>query len=895
MDREGPPLYDWRGFLLRKANSLPTSLAKAWDSSPLLPILAVTVAYMVSGRLGLELAIPPGYATAVWPPSGIALAAVLLRGPTMWPGILLGSFCANVGNGFDGSSPMALAWSIGIPLAIATGASFQALFGAWLINRKRDASLRFADAGDVVRLFGLGGMVACLVNSSLSVTLLCLAGRIPPAAAAGSLATWWAGDAIGVFVFTPLVVCWTARPREAWIGRWRPMTLCLTSSFCLTVMMVGAITTLERDKLGDDFSEFSNQLVARLQRELPPSGRALDEVAANAFAGYNLAGIHYWVLDERLAVGADVVTANTVEPPGPFRVAERGLFGGKIEIGDRLPLSAGGDGWILQTAPTQEYFARHRLTNSWTVMIGGLLFTGLLGAFVMVVTGREPALRRLVERRTAMLAASEARLREYSEAVADWFWETDKDHRFTFFSESFETTLGRNPDNMIGKRRWDVANETMEVDPEQWEAHIADLTAHRPFRDFKYWISDDSGRPKWIKVSGIPRYDANGIFLGYRGTGTDVTSAVANAHRMHMLNRAVEQSPVSVVITDLEPRIEYVNAKFLGTSGYERDEVIGQNPSILKSGLTPPETFDEMWRTLTEDREWHGEFVNLRKNGEAYWELATVQPIHDLEGKVTNYLAIKTDITERKRTEARMAELMDELRRSNAELEQFAYIASHDLRQPLRMVTSYVELLERRLGDRLDQEEREFIDFARDGARRMDRLIVDLLDYSRIGRSTDLPEMVDLGEVLAETRQNLEVAIEEAAAVLRLPPSLPTIPGNYTELMRLFQNLIGNAIKYRAPGTAPAIEVSCHAEEGFWVLSVKDNGIGIPADQLDRIFGVFQRLHTRETYDGTGIGLAVCRKVAESHGGRISARSEVGVGSEFLVTLPRSTAMEAAP
>ena len=277
-----------------------------------------------------------------------------------------------------------------------------------------------------------------------------------------------------------------------------------------------------------------------------------------------------------------------------------------------------------------------------------------------------------------------------------------------------------------------------------------------------------------------------------------------------------------------------------------------------------------------------------------YWELATVQPIQNLEGKITNYLVIKTDITERKQTEAKMAELMAELSRSNQELEQFAYVASHDLRQPLRMVSSYVSLLERRLKGRLSDEEMEYISFAREGANRMDRLILDLLDYSRTGRNTTDFEPAPLTEVFADVLQNLEPTIDETGAEIRVPKILPVIQGNYSELVRLFQNLIGNGIKYRAADTKPLIQIFCQGGEEGWVVSIKDNGIGIPADQFDRIFGVFQRLHTRDQYDGTGIGLAVCRKVAESHGGHIRVTSEVGAGSEFAVTLPRQPDAAAA-
>ena len=486
----------------------------------------------------------------------------------------------------------------------------------------------------------------------------------------------------------------------------------------------------------------------------------------------------------------------------------------------------------------------------------------------------------------AALKESEARYRSYSEAIADWFWETDGEHRFCWFSEEFNKVLEVPPQRLMGKRGWDVVSERMEIDSEQWQAHIADLTAHRPFRDFKYWLEDDHGRARWIKVNGIPRFDAEGSFLGYRGTGTDITAAVENAHRMHMLNRAVEQSPVSIVITDLNADIQYVNAKFLEVTGYSSDEALGRNPRILRSEHTPAETYQAMWAALTRGDKWEGELINRRKDGSLYWEFASIQPIQNIEGIVTNYLAIKTDITQQKHNEARLAELVEDLRRSNEELEQFAYVASHDLRQPLRMISGYLGMLQKMLSAHLDDDARTFFGYAIDGAKRLDRMIIDLLEYSRIGRLTAPKVSVDLNTALGDSLHHLEMALADAGAEVRVTHGMPHIAGDYSELVRLFQNLIGNAIKYCAADRKPMVEISGQDQGGYWVVTIKDNGIGIAPDDLQRVFGIFQRLVTREQYEGTGIGLAVCRKIAEHHGGHIWVESELDVGSRFHVALP---------
>ncbi len=492
-----------------------------------------------------------------------------------------------------------------------------------------------------------------------------------------------------------------------------------------------------------------------------------------------------------------------------------------------------------------------------------------------------------LEIRCDVLRDSEARYREYSEAMADWFWETDSEHRFSWFSAQFDQILGLSSERLLGKQSWNVVSERMEINSEQWQAHIADLTALRPFRDFKYWLEDDLGRARWIKVSGIPRFAPDGSFDGYGGTGTDITAAVESAHRMNMLNRAVEQSPVSIFITDLAGAIEYVNSEFLRVTGYAADEVLGRNIRILKSDRTPPETYVALWGALSAGEKWDGELINRRKNGEIYWGLASILPIQNRDGEFTNYLAIEVDVTERKRNEARLAELVEELRRSNEDLEQFAYVASHDLRQPLRMISGYVALLQRHLADHLNDDTRTFFGLAIDGAKRLDRMIVDLLEYSRISRLSAPLEPIDLNGVLADSLHHLQIAIAEAGAEVTVAEGLPAVAGDRMELVRLFQNLIGNAIKYAAPDRPPRVEVGWRVTGHDWVLSVKDNGIGIPKDDLQRVFGIFQRLVTREQYEGTGIGLAVCRKIAEHHGGRIWVQSEVDVGSTFLVSFPR--------
>ena len=227
-----------------------------------------------------------------------------------------------------------------------------------------------------------------------------------------------------------------------------------------------------------------------------------------------------------------------------------------------------------------------------------------------------------------------------------------------------------------------------------------------------------------------------------------------------------------------------------------------------------------------------------------------------------------------------------DLAKSNAELEQFAYVASHDLRQPLRQVSSYVSLLERRYADKLDGDAREFIAFAHDGAVRMDQLIVDLLEFSRIGRDRSPLCPVSLADVVGEAVANLQLGIEDAGGRVEVMGPLPVVKGDSSDLVRLFQNLIGNAVKYSTPERPPVVEIDAESGPMSHVVRVRDNGIGIASEYFDTIFGVFKRLHTPDKYEGTGIGLAICKKVMDQHHGRIWVESRPGEGTCFFLELP---------
>ncbi len=261
------------------------------------------------------------------------------------------------------------------------------------------------------------------------------------------------------------------------------------------------------------------------------------------------------------------------------------------------------------------------------------------------------------------------------------------------------------------------------------------------------------------------------------------------------------------------------------------------------------------------------------------------------DGQSQFFTGVIRDITERKAADTKIQTRGRELAESNAELEQFAYVTSHDLREPLRMVNSFLTLLER-ANPQLDATSMEFLAFAKEGALRMDHMVLALLDLSRIGHASVTPVPVDSATALAEAIANLNGQITDVEGDITIAGTMPMVMADRDELVRLFQNLISNAIKYRCPERPLVIAIASHADGDWWQFTIADNGIGIGIEYVDRIFLIFQRLHTRDQYEGTGIGLAVCKKIIEHHGGRIWVESIPGESSTFYFTLPGSRISE---
>lgn len=499
----------------------------------------------------------------------------------------------------------------------------------------------------------------------------------------------------------------------------------------------------------------------------------------------------------------------------------------------------------------------------------------------------------ITERKKAeeALRESEIKFRTVANFLYDWEYWLTPDGSLVYVSRSCERITGYKAEKFIENPTL-VTSIIHPEDKHLFDSHFK-LTSIDKTHEIDFRIITRKGETKWLAHTCQPAFDDQGKWLGRRVSNRDITDrkkAEEKARKSEAENIAskyarslLEASLDPLVTIDDEGKITDVNQATEIVTGISREQLIGTEFSDY---FTEPERAKAGYEKVFKDgfvKDYPLAITN--KSGKITDVIYNASIFRNTQGQIQGVFAAARDITQRKAMENELRETLEKLRQSNAELEQFAYVASHDLQEPLRMVASYVQLLQRRYQGKLDQEADEFIGFAVDGANRMRGLIDDLLTYSRVGRLGKPFERTNLESTLDIVLKNLQASITENNATVT-HDKLPVISADGGQLVQLFQNLIANAIKFHGKDP-PSVHVSAKDNGAEIQFAICDNGIGIDPQYFDRLFKIFQRLHTREEYSGSGIGLAVCKKIVERHGGRIWIESELGKGSTIYFTLSK--------
>jgi PAS domain S-box-containing protein len=488
----------------------------------------------------------------------------------------------------------------------------------------------------------------------------------------------------------------------------------------------------------------------------------------------------------------------------------------------------------------------------------------------------------------ARLRDSEARFRRTFELAASGMAHIGLDRRFIRVNRHLCEILGYPEEELLHLTGRQISHpDDLDVINEQRpRLYVGEIDAVR--LEKRYLKKDRS--VVWVKFTMTVERDAAGKPLYEIAVYDDITAQRNAEERLRESEARFRQTfelAASGIAHVIDGRFVRVNKSLCEIVGYPEKALLGKSVKEISHPEDRDVTDAQRARIRAGEIESaRFEKRYIRADGRVIWVDLGVALVRDVFGVPQYEIAIFDDITERKNAEAALRQAHEELKRSNAELEQFAYVASHDLQEPLRMVASYTQLLGRRYESKLDADAREFMAYIVDGATRMKQLIEDLLAYSRVGIKSEDFKPVSSEAALRRALFNLRAAIDESGAVVT-HDTMPTVHADEVQLGQLFQNLMGNALKFRS-ASVPRIHIGVAEKDSEWEFEVRDNGIGIEPQYFERIFMVFQRLHNKGEYPGTGIGLAICKKVVERHGGRIWVESRLGEGSSFHFTLPKA-------
>ncbi len=480
------------------------------------------------------------------------------------------------------------------------------------------------------------------------------------------------------------------------------------------------------------------------------------------------------------------------------------------------------------------------------------------------------------------------------ESIGDAFFALDRNWTVLYWNKEAEKVLGKKREAVIGKNLWEEYADAIGL-KFYTEYHRAMDTGENVQFDEYYPATD-----QWFEVSAYP--SEQGLSVYFKDVSIRKIAEREVQQSNERFEKIAEATNDAVWDFDASKNELFWGKGFSTQFGYDL-QTIKPSFDLLVSLIHPDDrqkTLDKINRALNDPKttNWFEEYRFMMADGNYAFVIDRAVFIRDEFGRAKRVVGAMTDISYRKDYEDSLQQLNRQLAKqkkdlelSNRELEQFAYIASHDLQEPLRMVSSFLTQLERRYGDVLDDKAHQYIHFAVDGAKRMRQIILDLLEFSRVGRHTGVPEWIDLNELVKELTAIQRDNIEAKGANIQVD-ELPALYVHRLPITQVFQNLVGNALKYAKPDVAPQINIKAEKQENNWLFSVQDNGIGIDKEYYDKIFVIFQRLHTRDQYGGTGIGLSIVKKIIKNFGGRIWVESEPDQGSTFFFTLPHSLVSE---
>lgn len=999
-------------------------------------IIAVAVINFFAGKIGLLLAIPPGYATILWPPSGIALAVVLWRGNKVIPGIWFGSFLLNVGVGFDYDSIFAIVNSLIIPVTIATGSTLQAMAGAWLIRKFCGFPLNFINGLRIFKLLVLGGPISGLIACTSGVGVLLLTKTIHWSQAPLSWGTWLLGDTMGVLVFTPFLILYLLpRPLKTVNN-----IMLMQKTIPIAVLIIGlaimakfygdsiqnvknhthvqfdisagnladsihqrlngyaqilrggqglfaASTSVERGEW-HEYAKASN-----VQSQFPgiqgfgfslriPSSQIDDhiqKIRREGFPGYaikpegvrpeynSIIYLEPFDFRNQRAFGYDMFSepnrraamerARDTELPSiskkiilvqetdidvqngflmylpvyknglphdtieqrqisllgyvyaPFRMNDfiDGILGGvdpniSLEIFDgthpdetsmlyqssaqshekaagHVPmfkdvreLNFGGQTWTLLLSTTRRFENALNFHESRLILGGGTLVSLLLFGITSALLTTRMRAQALAENMTKELAESEEKYRELFDNAANIIQGVTPDGKFVYVNRAWKDKLGYTDDEIPRLTLIDI------IHPNHKEACrdiLEKLKRGHKIENLDIVLQTKSGKEIAVEGSATSKFE-DGKLLYTRAILFDITERKRFEEQINLQMTALDSAANAIMITDPQGRIQWTNRAFTDITGYRREDIIGKTPRFLKSDRHDRAFYEQMWQTIKAGQIWHNEVINRRKDGSLYTEEMTLAPVKDEANHITNYVAIKQDISYRKKVEQMKNE--------------FISTVSHELRTPLTAINGSIGLVLGGLTGDLSKETKSLLEVASRNCDRLIRLINDILDIEKIEsgklvlKLTPSPVDALIKSSIEANRpfaDNLKVGL-----VMKECPSDIRINVDPDRFAQIMTNLISNACKYAPIGDA--VEISAHRETGCVKVMIQDFGPGIPEEFRAHIFKKFSQADSSDARQksGTGLGLNIAKSLVEGFGGKIGFDSQLGKGTTFYFEIP---------